>query len=192
MQFFQQRRSGAEQNGVARQHRCVADVLGNHRFAQTVATDQDQVAGFGEEVQGESAFDNVALDLGGPGPIEVGHGLKLLDLGDAEPPLQAAVRAFGRTRSAPGVPESGAETSVVWWPAPESRPGRRERRASPICSSCAGQVMLGIVVTRVGEFIVGLQIVRTNVERLSFRMAAEIDRRQRRGARAPAQQEGDR
>ena len=45
-----------------------------------------------------------------------------------------------------------------------------------------GRLLLGVVVVRVGEFIVGLQIVRTDIQRLSLRMAAEIERRQRRRA----------
>ena len=57
--------------------------------------DQDQVAGLGEEVQRQRAFDDIAFDLGGPRPIEVGHGFELLDLGKAQPPFQAAVGAFG-------------------------------------------------------------------------------------------------
>ena len=73
MQFFQQSRGRAEQHGVARQHRLVADVLGNHGLAQTVGADQDQVAGFGEEVLRQSPFNDVAFDLGGPGPVEVSH-----------------------------------------------------------------------------------------------------------------------
>ena len=80
---------------MTRQHRLVADVLGNHGLAQTVGADQDQVAGFGEKVQRQRPFNDVAFDLGGPGPVVVGHGLKLLDLGEAQPPFQTAVGAFG-------------------------------------------------------------------------------------------------
>ena len=41
------------------------------------------------------ALDDVAFDLGGPGPIEVGHGLESLDAADPQPAFQAAARAFG-------------------------------------------------------------------------------------------------
>src|SRR5260370_15612154 len=44
---------------------------------------------------GESPSNDVAFDLGGPGPVEVGHGFELLDLGKAQPPFQTAVGAFG-------------------------------------------------------------------------------------------------
>src|SRR5512143_2764653 len=62
----------------------------------------------------------------------------------------------------------------------------------PICSSCDDRLLVGVVVTRMGELIVSLQIVRTDIQRLSLGMAAEIKGRQRRRALAPAQQEGDR
>ena len=80
---------------MARQHGGVTDVLGDHRFAQTVAADQDEVAGLGKKVQRQSALDDIAFDLGGPGPIEVGHGLESLDAAEPQAPLQAAARAFG-------------------------------------------------------------------------------------------------
>ena len=48
-----------------------------------------------QEVQRQCPFDHIAFDLGGPGPVEVGHGLELLDLADAQPPFQTAVGAFG-------------------------------------------------------------------------------------------------
>jgi hypothetical protein len=95
MQLFQQSRRRAEQHGVTRQHRLMADVLGDHRLAQPVGAHQDQVAGLREEVQRQSTFNDIAFDLAGPGPVEVGHGLKLLDLGEAQPPFQTAVGAFG-------------------------------------------------------------------------------------------------
>ena len=62
----------------------------------------------------------------------------------------------------------------------------------PICSSCAGRLLLGVVVVRVGELIVSLQIVGADIQRLRLRMAAEIQRRQGRSAMMATQQEGDR
>src|SRR6476469_7257853 len=58
----------------------------------------------------------------------------------------------------------------------------------PICSSCAGRLLLGVVVARVGELIVSLQIVGTDFQRLRLRMAAEIQCRQGRRAVIPTQQ----
>jgi hypothetical protein len=47
--------------------------------------------------------------------------------------------------------------------------------------------LLGVVVVGVGEFIVSLQIVGADIQRLGFRMTAEIQRRQRCGTLVPAQ-----
>src|ERR1700683_233598 len=61
----------------------------------------------------------------------------------------------------------------------------------PICWSWEGRLLLVVVVVFVAsEFIVGLQIMRADVERLGLRMAAEIDGGQW-GARLAAKQEGD-
>ena len=95
VQFFQQRRRGTKQHGMPGEHGGVSDVLSDHRLAQTVAAHQDEIAGFAQKIQRQRAFDDVAFDLGGPGPIEVGHGLESLDAADPQPPLQAAARAFG-------------------------------------------------------------------------------------------------
>src|SRR5271157_108852 len=77
------------------EHRGVSDVLSDHRLPQTVAAHQDEIAGFPKKIQRQRAFDNVAFDLSGPGPIEAGHGLESLDAADAQPALQAAAGAFG-------------------------------------------------------------------------------------------------
>src|SRR5205807_9619322 len=66
------------------------------------------------------------------------------------------------------------------------------RACKPICSSCVGRLLGVVVVARVGEFIVSLQIVGADIQRLSLRMTAEIQRRQGYGAMVPTQQEGDR
>ena len=77
------------------QHGGVADILGDHRLAQAVAAHQDEVAGFVQKVQRQRALDDVAFDLGGPGPIEIGHGFEAFDAAEAQAPLQAAAGAFG-------------------------------------------------------------------------------------------------
>src|ERR1035438_9129402 len=62
----------------------------------------------------------------------------------------------------------------------------------PICSSCSGRLLLGVVVVRIGELIVSLQIVGADIQRLRLGMTAEIQRRQGRRAMVSTQQEGDR
>src|SRR5689334_23636802 len=66
------------------------------------------------------------------------------------------------------------------------------KACKPICSSCDGRLLFGVVVARMGELIVGLQIVGTDIQRLRLRMAAEIHCRQGRSALIPAQQKSDR
>ena len=73
----------------------MTDVLGNHCLAQAVAANQYQVAGFREEIQRESALDNVTFDLSGPSPIEVGDGLETLNPREAQTALKASPGAFG-------------------------------------------------------------------------------------------------
>ena len=68
----------------------MTEVLGNHRFAQAVAAHHDEVAGFAKKIKRQRAFNDVALDLGGPGPIEVGHGLEAFDPADPQTALKAA------------------------------------------------------------------------------------------------------
>ena len=78
---------------MAGEHGGVSNVLSDHRLAQTVAAHQDKIAGFAKEIQRQRAFDDIAFDLGGPRPIEVGHGLESLNAAYPQPPLQAAARA---------------------------------------------------------------------------------------------------
>lgn len=99
LQIVQQGGSGAKDHGVTREHRLMAEVLGNHRLAQTVSAHQDKVARFAEKVERQGTLDEVAFDLGGPSPIEVGHGLEVLDTAKPQPPLQTAPRTFGHLGS---------------------------------------------------------------------------------------------
>ena len=52
VQLFEQRRRGTKQHGMTGEHGGVSDVLSDHRLAQTVATHQDEIAGFAEKVPG--------------------------------------------------------------------------------------------------------------------------------------------
>src|SRR5262249_2956164 len=65
------------------------------------------------------------------------------------------------------------------------------RARSPICWSCADRLLLGVVVFRVGELIVGLQAMGSNINGLRLWVAAEIHCDTARTWLA-AQQEGDR
>src|SRR5882762_6535424 len=80
------------------EHGGVTDVLGDHRLAQTVAAHQNEIACLAQNVERQRALDDIAFDLGGPGPIEVGDGLEALDATDPQTPLQTSARAFGGFR----------------------------------------------------------------------------------------------
>src|SRR6516225_3949644 len=98
MQVLQQRGGGTKHYGVTGEHGGVADVLGDHGFPQAVPAYQNEVAVLGKKVERESALDDLALDLGRPTPLEVGHGLEAFDAAQAETPLQTAagaIRHFG-------------------------------------------------------------------------------------------------
>src|SRR5262245_13333587 len=59
--------------------------------------DEDQIAGFGEEVEGEGTLDEGSVDFLGPVPVEVGHGFETAQAGLGEAAFQAAaglVRRF--------------------------------------------------------------------------------------------------
>jgi hypothetical protein len=68
----------------------LADILGDHGFAQPIATDEHKIASFGEEVQGERALNDIPFDLGRPRPFVVRHGFKTPDPGYPQALLQAA------------------------------------------------------------------------------------------------------
>ena len=144
-----------------------------------------------KKVQRQRALDDVAFDLGGPGPIEVGHGLEAFDAADPQAALQAAARAFGDFRFDQLFEDLMSATSGLWWRARGSHPVARARRTSRSAGvERRGYCSVIVVVLSAGEFIVGLQIMRADIERLGLRMVAEIER-QRCGARLAAQQESD-
>src|SRR5579864_4104514 len=96
MQIGEDVGGGAKQDTVAGLQGGISDILGDHGFAQTIGTQEDEVAGFGDEVQGESAFDGGAVDFLGPVPIEVGHGTKATDASQPQTSLQGAAGAFAQ------------------------------------------------------------------------------------------------
>ncbi len=68
MQFREQLRGGAEQDGVTGKHCGMADVLRDHGLAQSVSANQDEVAGLGKEVQRKRPFAPAIED---PAPVDV-------------------------------------------------------------------------------------------------------------------------
>ncbi len=72
----------------------MAYVFGDQGFAQAVSADQHQIACLLQEVQGEGAFNDIAIDLGRPVPLEVGQGFEAFDGRHAQPPFQATAGTF--------------------------------------------------------------------------------------------------
>ena len=69
-------------------------VLRDHGLADPVRADQDDVGGLLEEVQGEKFFEELAIDLFGPGVIEVRDGFELEQPCVAEAALETATLPF--------------------------------------------------------------------------------------------------
>jgi len=70
-QVEQHLRGGDEERGVALLHRLMRDVLRDHRLAEPLRGDEDDVAILGEEVEAHGSFDGVPVDAGRPVPLEV-------------------------------------------------------------------------------------------------------------------------
>ena len=79
---------------MTREDRLVRDVLGDHRLAQALGGDQDEVAAGGEEVEAERGLDDGAVDGGGPGPVEGVHRGEATEATAEQAPLEAAAGAF--------------------------------------------------------------------------------------------------
>ncbi len=70
---------GAKQNAVAGGDGGVGDVLGKECFTEAIGSDQNEIARLGDEIESQSAFDQIAVDFGGPAPVEIGERLKAAD-----------------------------------------------------------------------------------------------------------------
>lgn len=68
-------------DGEAAKHRLMGKILGDHGLADAVGSDEHHVGRLGDELEGEELLDALAVDLLGPLPIEVGHGLEGADAG---------------------------------------------------------------------------------------------------------------
>jgi hypothetical protein len=79
-----------EAGGMPVQHGLVEDVFHQHRLAEAIRADQDDIGGFADEAEGEDFLDERPIALGGPRPVEVGDWLEDADACILEPPLEAA------------------------------------------------------------------------------------------------------
>src|SRR5262249_29006732 len=74
------------------QDRLLDEILGKHRLPQAVRRDKDDVLAFGQEVEGEDAFDRGPMNLFGPVPLEISHHLEAAEARVSQPALHAQSR----------------------------------------------------------------------------------------------------
>ena len=71
-EFMEHVRGGGESGGEAVEDGVMEEVFDQHRLADSVRTDEDDVGGVVDEGEGEQLLDEEAVDALGPGPVEVG------------------------------------------------------------------------------------------------------------------------
>jgi len=91
IELIEQFGGGAVEHGVAGEDGVVGDVFEDHGFADAVGTEEDEVSAFGDEVETEGGVDGGAVDVFGPAPVEVGHGLESSESGAFETSFEASV-----------------------------------------------------------------------------------------------------
>ena len=86
---------GEEARRVAGQDGLVDQILSEHRLAEPVRGDDDDVFALDQKVEGQDAFDGRPMNMRGPFPFEVGDGLgRVWEPRVLQRDLQAAVDAF--------------------------------------------------------------------------------------------------
>ena len=73
----------------------VEEVLGEHGLADAVGTEEHDVGGVMEELEGEEFIDEGPVDSLGPQPVEVGEGFEGADAGVGQTPLEASSLSLG-------------------------------------------------------------------------------------------------
>jgi hypothetical protein len=79
---------------MAGEHGGVGDVLGNHRLAEALGRDQDDIMSGGEEVEAQHGLDSGLVDPLGPGPVEFVHRGEAADAAAEQATLQTPARAL--------------------------------------------------------------------------------------------------
>ena len=83
-----------EARAVAGQDDLMDDVLGEHRLAEALGTDQEDVLGAVEEVEGEDPFERGPVECGRPVPVPVGDRFEAAETGGGEPAFDTAAPAL--------------------------------------------------------------------------------------------------
>ena len=72
----------------------IREILEQHRFADPIGTEQDDVCALGDEAQRQELLDEQAIELLRPGPIEITEGLKRAEPCDACAIFETSPRAL--------------------------------------------------------------------------------------------------
>jgi hypothetical protein len=84
---------GGEERRVAVENGLVDGILRDHRLAQALRADEDEILDVAEEIEAEDALDQRPVDRLRPGPVEIGHGLEAAEAGALEAAFEAPARA---------------------------------------------------------------------------------------------------
>src|SRR5213080_1142285 len=71
-------------------------VASDHGFAHTVGPHEHHVALFAQKSESEDLFETSAVDLPGPVPVEVGHGLEASDAAVTQAAFETAPATIGQ------------------------------------------------------------------------------------------------
>ena len=78
---------------VAGEDGFVHEILGEHRFAEAVRGDHDDVLALGQKVQRQDAFDRRPMDRLGPLPLPISHRLEAAQVGVSQAAFDALPQA---------------------------------------------------------------------------------------------------
>ena len=93
-EFVEHVRGHGESGGEAVEHGVVEEILDEHRLADPVRADENDVGGVVDEGQREQLLDEGAVDAFGPDPVEVGDGFEGADAGVGQAAFEGAAFAF--------------------------------------------------------------------------------------------------
>ena len=79
---------------MPREDRLVRDVLGDHRLAEALGGDQDEVAGLGQKLQAQGGLDGGAVEAFGPGPVKSVHRGEAAEAAAEEAPFETPAGPF--------------------------------------------------------------------------------------------------
>ena len=94
IEIEQQVRGGDKARGVAGQDDLMDDVLGEHRLAEALGTDQEDVLGAVEEVEAEDPFERGPVERGRPVPVPISDRFEAAEPGGGEPTFDTAAPAL--------------------------------------------------------------------------------------------------